>query len=68
MYPARKLPLAQPCLILIDSNGELDWLGQFPDLPAAEAAMADWLAAGERDDEDRAFILPILGGGPTREG
>jgi hypothetical protein len=59
----------QPCIVLIDWDGTLDWLGQFPDLPAARAAMTDWLAADDRDTEDAAFILPILGfGRPGAEG
>lgn len=69
MYPARKLPDTQPCLVLTDRNGDLGWLGQFPDATTAQAAMADWLRAPDRDPEDAAFILPILGfGRPAMEG
>jgi len=53
----------QPCLVLIDHNGDLGWLGQFPDFATAQAAMADWLKAKDRIDEDAAFILPIIGFG-----
>jgi hypothetical protein len=55
----------QPCLVLIDRSADLGWLGQFPDFATARAAMADWLAAADRDPEDAAFILPILGFGRT---
>jgi hypothetical protein len=73
MYPARSLPDghpgARPCLVLTDRGGEIGWLGQFDDLTSARVAMADWLAAGDRDPEDAAFILPILGfGRPATEG
>ena len=56
---------SQPCLVLIDRSGHLGWLGQFPDLATARAAMDAWLKAEDRDDEDAAFILPILGFGRT---
>ncbi len=39
------------------------WLGQFPDIATARAAMDDWLHAEDRDTEDAAFILPIIGFG-----
>jgi len=59
----------QPCLVLIDRDGDLGWLGQFPDLATARAAMDDWLKANDRTDEDAAFILPISGfGRPAIEG
>ena len=59
----------QPCLVLTDRDGTLSWLGQFPDFATARAAMADWLAAADRDGEDAAFILPVLGfGRPAKEG
>jgi trehalose-6-phosphatase len=54
---------AQPCLVLTDRDGTLGWLGQFPDIATARAAMDDWLAATDRDTEDAAFILPIIGFG-----
>ena len=54
---------SQPCLVLTDRDGTLGWLGQFIDITTARAAMADWLAAPERDNEDAAFILPIIGFG-----
>ena len=69
MYPARSLPEAQPCLVLTDRDGVIGWLGQFDDIASARVAMADWLAASDRDPEDAAFILPILGfGRPVAEG
>ena len=69
MYPARSLAEAQPCLVLIDRGGEIGWLGQFADIATAQSAMSDWLAAEDRDDEDAAFVLPILGfGRPGAEG
>jgi hypothetical protein len=52
-----------PCLVLIDRDGTLGWLGQFPDAATARAAMEHWLAEPDRDDEDAAFILPIIGSG-----
>lgn len=55
--------LPSTCLVLIERSGELDWLGQFPDVAAAEAAMTGWLRTGDRDPEDAAFILPVLGWG-----
>jgi hypothetical protein len=56
-----------PCLVLIDREGTLGWLGQFPDATTARAAMEHWLAESERDDEDAAFILPVIGfGRPDR--
>jgi hypothetical protein len=54
---------SQPCLVLIDRDGTLGWLGQFPDAATARAAMDEWLRAEERDPEDAAFILPIIGFG-----
>jgi hypothetical protein len=54
---------AQPCIVLIDRDGNLGWLGQFPDIATARAAMDDWLDAEDRDAEDAAFILPIIGFG-----
>jgi hypothetical protein len=54
---------AQPCIVLIERDGTLGWLGQFPDIATARAAMDDWLAASDRDAEDAAFILPIIGFG-----
>ncbi len=51
----------QPCLVLIDRDGALGWLGQFPDIVSARAAMTDWIDAKDRDTEDVAFILPIIG-------
>jgi hypothetical protein len=58
-----------PCLVLTDRDGTLGWLGQFDDISAARTAMADWLAAEDRDPEDAAFILPLLGfGRPAMEG
>jgi hypothetical protein len=60
---------SQPCIVLIDRDGTLGWLGQFKDIVTARGAMTDWLAAEDRDDEDAAFILPILGfGRPGTEG
>jgi hypothetical protein len=56
------LPSA-PCLVLIDRDGTLGWLGQFPDTATARAAMEHWLAEPDRDDEDAAFILPVIGFG-----
>jgi hypothetical protein len=59
----------QPCLVLIDRNDDIGWLGQFPDVATAAVAMAHWLKAPDRDPEDAAFILPILGfGRPSMEG
>ena len=59
----------QPCLVLTDRHDDLGWLGQFPDFATAQAAMAHWLKAPDRDPEDAAFILPILGfGRPSMEG
>jgi hypothetical protein len=55
----------QPCFVLIDRSADLGWLGQFPDFATAQAAMAHWLKAPDRDPEDAAFILPILGFGRT---
>jgi trehalose-6-phosphatase len=49
-----------PCLVLIDRDGTLGWLGQFPDAATAHAAMMHWLAEADRDDEDAAFILPVI--------
>lgn len=54
---------SQPCIVLIDRDSTLGWLGQFNDIATAHAAMADWLATDDRDVEDAAFILPILGFG-----
>jgi hypothetical protein len=54
---------SQPCLVLTDRSGDLGWLGQFNDIATARTAMADWLAAEDRDDEDAAFILPVIGFG-----
>jgi hypothetical protein len=60
---------SQPCLVLTDRGGEIGWLGQFNDIATARAAMDGWLKADDRDDEDVAFILPILGfGHPAMEG
>lgn len=59
---------SQPCLVLTDRGGEIGWLGQFNDITTARAAMDAWLKADDRDDEDAAFILPILGfGRPAME-
>jgi hypothetical protein len=59
----------QPCLVLTDHGGEIGWLGQFNDIATARAEMADWLAAEDRDPEEAAFILPLLGfGRPAMEG
>ena len=59
----------QPCLVLTDRGGEIGWLGQFKDIATARNAMDGWLRAEDRDDEDAAFILPILGfGRPAMEG
>ena len=59
---------SQPCLVLTDSGGEIGWLGQFNDIANARAAMDGWLTAEDRDDEEAAFILPILGfGRPAME-
>ena len=54
---------SQPCLVLIDREGTLGWLGQFADAAVARAAMEHWLAETDRDDEDAAFILPVIGFG-----
>jgi hypothetical protein len=54
---------AQPCIVLFEWDGTLGWLGQFPDIATACAAMDDWLTADDRDTEDAAFILPIIGFG-----
>jgi hypothetical protein len=60
---------SQPCLVLTDRGGEIGWLGQFNDIATARAAMAHWLKAPDRDPEDAAFILAILGfGRPAMEG
>ena len=60
---------SQPCLVLTDRGGEIGWLGQFNNIATARAAMDAWLVAEDRDDEDAAFILPILGfGRPAMEG
>ena len=60
---------SQPCLVLTDRGGEIGWLGQFTDITTARDAMDAWLTAEDRDDEDAAFILPILGfGRPAMEG
>jgi hypothetical protein len=60
---------SQPCLVLTDRGGEIGWLGQFPDFATGQAAMAHWLKAPDRDAEDAAFILPLLGfGRPAMEG
>jgi hypothetical protein len=45
------------------SEGEVDWLGQFDDLPKAQIAMTAWLRATDRGDNDAAFILPLLAWG-----
>lgn len=52
--------------VLADDRGTLTWLGQFPSLEAASAAMAAWLSSGDRDVEDAAFIVPVLGFGRRR--
>jgi len=52
-----------PCLVLIDRDGSLGWLGLFPDAATARVAMEHWLAEADRDDEDAAFILPVIGFG-----
>ena len=54
---------SQPGLVLTDRSGEIGWLGQFPDIATARSAMDDWLAAKDRDTEDVAFILPVIGFG-----
>lgn len=54
---------AQPCLVLTDRGGDIGWLGQFPDAATARTAMELWLKAEDRDDEDAAFILPVIGFG-----
>ncbi len=60
---------SQPCLVLTDRDGTLGWLGQFNDIAAARTAMDDWLGADDRDPEDAAFVLPLLGfGRPATEG
>ena len=60
---------AQPCLVLTDRGGEIGWLGQFNDFATARDAMDFWLTAEDRDDEEAAFILPIVGfGRPAMEG
>jgi hypothetical protein len=60
---------SQPCFVLTDRGGEIGWLGQFNDIATARAAMDGWLTAEDRDDEDAAFILPILGvSRPAMEG
>jgi hypothetical protein len=57
-----------PCLVLTERDGTLGWLGQFDDIATARAAMVEWLAADDRDTEDAAFILPLLGfGRPVKE-
>lgn len=53
----------QPCLVLTERGGQIDWLGQFNDIAAARASMEDWLSSEDRDPEDAAFILPIFGFG-----
>jgi hypothetical protein len=52
---------AQPCIVLIERDGALGWLGQFPDIATARTAMDDWLTTKDRDPEDAAFILPVIG-------
>jgi hypothetical protein len=52
-----------PCLVLIDRDGTLGWLGQFPDAATARAAMIHWLTEADRNDEDAAFMLPVIGFG-----
>ena len=54
---------SQPCLVLTDRGGEIGWLGQFNDIATARDAMDVWLKAEDRDDDDAAFILPIIGFG-----
>jgi hypothetical protein len=49
--------------VLAEDHGTLTWLGQFSNLDAASAAMNDWLASDDRDEEDVAFIVPVLGFG-----
>lgn len=61
------MTLPPSCLVLIERCGELDWLGQFPDVATAQAAMTAWLHGEDRDPEDVAFILPILGWGRALE-
>lgn len=57
------------CLILIESDGTLGWLGQFPDLATTETARVDWLKSPDRDPDDAAFILTVLAfGRPAMEG
>lgn len=51
------------CLVLIERSGALDWLGQFPDVATAQSALSGWLRGEDRDPEDAAFILPVLGWG-----
>lgn len=55
-------------LVLIERSGEPDWLGQSPDVATAEAAMKAWLRDRDRDPEDVAFILPVLGWGRAAAG
>jgi hypothetical protein len=67
--PDRSSTMTTPLLftVLAEANDTLTWLGQFPTLDAASASMNDWLASDDRDDEDVAFIVPVLGFG-SREG
>lgn len=46
--------------VLADDRGTLTWLGQFPSVTLAAQAMTDWLHSDDRDDDDTAFIVPVL--------
>lgn len=61
--PSTALAPHSSYLVLLDREGEVDWLGQFDDLSAAQTAMAVWLQDAERGDEDAAFILPVIAWG-----
>lgn len=49
------------CLVLVETEGTLGWLGQFADIASAQRVMEEWLKSDGRLQEDAAFILPILG-------
>lgn len=54
------LAVTSSYLVLIEREGDINWLGQFEALSEAQIAMTAWLKQANRSDEDAAFIVPII--------
>lgn len=57
----------QGYLAMIERTDDLAWLGHFVSLAEARSAITDWLNRAERDEEDAAFVLPMIAWGRARQ-